>query len=280
VQPRGPGSDDEIILDLCDDRWRAVVVRRGSWDVTDRPPVMFTRSNSMRPLPEPARGGKLTDLRAFLNLKSHDDWLLVAAWLAAAIRPSGPYPVLHPRGEQGTAKTTFGKMLRRLFDPNLELQPVVLAERRPVPRMADFAVFGEAVARALGEPPGRFLEVLRAARAGTGQDALEGSAVARTFLDWIRQRRTFTGTYTELLGHLSDAVAGRKPANWPRTAQALSGLIRRITPSLRRLGVTIAHAKVGHARTRIVTVTYDPVAARGPSSAPPAGTNGPLVPRL
>lgn len=403
-----PVPGEGIALDLCDDRWRAVVIRHGSWAITDQPPVMFTRSNSMRPLPEPARGGKLTDLRPFLNLKSHDDWLLTVAWLAAALRPTGPFPVLHPKGEQGTAKTTFGKILRRLFDPNaadlraqprderelavssrhgwalcydnlstvprwlsdalcrvstggafgarklhtddqettftfqrpvlitsiedvidqpdlldrtlavelepipdhqrkteaalwtefeaarpgilaglldvvaaaLELLPAVRAEGRSLPRMADFALFGEAVARVLGEPPGRFLEILRVARAGTDQDALEGSAVAQTFLEWIRHHRSFNGTYTELLGHLSAAVEGRKPANWPRTAQALSGLIRRITPSLRRLGVTITHAKVGHTRTRVVTMTYDPTAARGPSSAPPAGVGGPLEPQL
>ena len=276
--------------------------------------------------PEPARGGRLTDLHRFLNLKSEDDWLLVTAWLSAALHPKGPYPVLHPKGEQGTAKTTFGKMLRRLFDPNrvdlrsqphearpgrvqparlgavlrqpvgcpavavrrgpvpgrdrgrdrdphlvhrrrgddldftrpvlitsiedvigqpdlldrcaatrtvphpgpraqdrrrpvgrarcrpagdlgrpagrggdgaMELLPGVVSGA-PVPRMADFAVFGEAVARALGTPPGRFLEVLAGTRSNADQDALQGSPLALTLYEWIKDGGTFTGTYTML----------------------------------------------------------------------------------
>ena len=99
-----PGPDGALVLDLCDDQWRVVVIRPGAWELTDCSPVMFARSNVMRPLPEPARGGRLTDLHRFLNLKSEDDWLLVTAWLSAALRPKGPYPVLHPKGEQGTAK--------------------------------------------------------------------------------------------------------------------------------------------------------------------------------
>ena len=62
----------------------------------------------------------------------------------------------------------------------LELLPGVVAENGPVPRMADFAVFGEAVARALGTPPGRFLEVLAGTRSNADQDALQGSPLALT----------------------------------------------------------------------------------------------------
>ena len=35
-----------------------------------------------------------------------DQWALLVAWLVAALRPSGPYPVLALLGEQGTAKST------------------------------------------------------------------------------------------------------------------------------------------------------------------------------
>src|SRR5262245_62799068 len=73
----------------------------------------------MLPLPIPQPGGKLEPLAALLNLPSPDDLALVAAWLLAALRPGGPYPLLVVAGEQGAAKTTLAKMMRALVDPNV-----------------------------------------------------------------------------------------------------------------------------------------------------------------
>src|SRR4051812_3384580 len=72
----------------------------------------------MLPLPVPERGGSIDSLRPFLNLSSQNDFVLVVAWLCAALRPSGPYPLLAISGEQGSAKTVLSKMLRALVDPN------------------------------------------------------------------------------------------------------------------------------------------------------------------
>jgi hypothetical protein len=41
------------------------------------------------------------------------------AWLLAALRPTGPYPLLAISGEQGSAKTVLSKLLRGLLDPNV-----------------------------------------------------------------------------------------------------------------------------------------------------------------
>ena len=62
--------------------------------------------------------GRSTALRAFLNLASDDDFNLAVAWLLAALRPTGPYPVLVLTGEQGSAKSTCARMLRALVDPH------------------------------------------------------------------------------------------------------------------------------------------------------------------
>jgi hypothetical protein len=45
--------------------------------------------------------------------------VLVVAWLLAALRGRGPYPLLALSGEQGSAKTVLSIMLRALIDPNV-----------------------------------------------------------------------------------------------------------------------------------------------------------------
>ena len=57
-------------------------------------------------------------LQSFLNPSNQNDFVLVVAWLLAALRSSGPYPLLAISGEQGSAKTVLSKLLRALIDPN------------------------------------------------------------------------------------------------------------------------------------------------------------------
>lgn len=49
-------------------------------------------------------------LRSFLNVRSDQDFVLIVAWLLAALRDRGPYPVLGLSGEQGTAKSTLARL--------------------------------------------------------------------------------------------------------------------------------------------------------------------------
>ena len=72
----------------------------------------------LTPLPMPIPGGSLEALVPFLNVANRGDLILVVAWLLAALRHGGAYPLLAVSGEQGSAKTVFSKMLRGLIDPN------------------------------------------------------------------------------------------------------------------------------------------------------------------
>src|SRR5262249_23568830 len=71
-----------------------------------------------RRLPERARGGTIDRLGDFANVEAAE-LLLLIAWLAAALRPSGPYPVLVLIGEQGSAKSTLARLARLLLDPHV-----------------------------------------------------------------------------------------------------------------------------------------------------------------
>jgi hypothetical protein len=108
---------DAIYLDLCDERWRVVRIDAAGWKVLSDSPVRFRRIKGMQTLPTPSRGS-IYDLQPFVNVANDDDFTLIVAWLLAALNPSGPYPVLVLLGEQGSAKSSLARIVRRLFDPN------------------------------------------------------------------------------------------------------------------------------------------------------------------
>jgi hypothetical protein len=118
VHARIAEHDGRIYLDLADEHWRAVEIGSDGWQVNKFPPVRFRRPAGMLPLPAPERGGSIEDLLPFLNLSNRNDFVLVVAWLLAALRPRGPYPLLAISGEQGSTKTVLSKMLKALVDPN------------------------------------------------------------------------------------------------------------------------------------------------------------------
>jgi hypothetical protein len=102
--------DGRIYLDLGDEHWRAIEIGPDGWRVSKSPPVRFRRPAGMLPLPVPQPGGSIEALLPLLNLSSRNDFVLVVAWLLAALRSSGPYPVLAISGEQGSAKTVLRQM--------------------------------------------------------------------------------------------------------------------------------------------------------------------------
>ena len=111
------GPDGAIYIDLADERWRAVRISEDGWDIVESAPVKFVRSKGLLPLPVPIRGRRIDDLRQFVNVRD-DQWPLLVGWLVAAARPAGPYPICVFGGEQGAAKSTATRVLKRLIDPN------------------------------------------------------------------------------------------------------------------------------------------------------------------
>jgi hypothetical protein len=129
------GHDGAIYLDLCDEDWQVVKITADGWSIVNNPAVRFRRKPGMLPLPEPEPGGSIGDLRPFVNVRgagaekqiTDTDFVLLVAWLLAALRESGPYPILKVYGEHGATKSTLTKLLRALTDPHK-------SEARQLPR--------------------------------------------------------------------------------------------------------------------------------------------------
>ncbi len=117
VHVRVAEHDGSIYLDLCNETWQVFEITAKGWQVVDESPVRFRRSKGMLPLPLPEPGGTIDQLRGFLNVDD-DTWRLIVAWLVATLRPRGPYPALALFAEQGSGKSTSGRLLRELVDPN------------------------------------------------------------------------------------------------------------------------------------------------------------------
>jgi hypothetical protein len=114
---------DRIFIDLCNAPWSTVEITPKGWTLqsSGTSPVKFRRFEGMHALPEPWEGGvnELQKLWDFVNVQDRNHQILVLAWLVAALRPSGPYPILCMTGSQGSAKTTSQTFLRNLVDPNI-----------------------------------------------------------------------------------------------------------------------------------------------------------------
>lgn len=116
-----------IYLDLGRPDWSVARIDGEGWRIERESPMKFIRPAGLRPLPEPVRGGSIKELWTFINVTDKADRILIIAWLLMALRPTGPYPALILNGEQGSAKTSTCRVLRRLIDPNL-------ADMRSVPK--------------------------------------------------------------------------------------------------------------------------------------------------
>jgi hypothetical protein len=137
------------------------------------------------------------------------------------------------------------------------LKQLPSVELDALPRMADFAMWAEAIWRGIGHSPGEFLEIYRVSRKAASIAILEDSPIADPIMRMIRAEpgHRWNGTCKELLEKLS-GIAGEKAAQsrrWPKTPHGVSGALRRLAPSLREHGVVIEFpSKTDKTRTHAI----------------------------
>jgi len=155
----------------------------------------------------------------------------------------------------GALYTAASAALRHL--PGLELDRL--------PRLADWALFVEAAAPALGWERGRFVSALRAVQGRAGDAVLGEDPVAAAILDLLREKGgSWTGTYAALASELASPEA--KPgevSRWHMTrgcrelkdSRALGAKLKRLAKPLRERGVHVEIKRQGKANITTVRLS-------------------------
>lgn len=130
------------------------------------------------------------------------------------------------------------KLLGYIFDilsKALKIKPTVrLAD---LPRMADFAEWGEAISRAMGYQPGQFMQAYYNNIGKQNVEAIESNPLAQAIVKFAEQSLPWNGTVSDFKDEL-DKIAELHKINaestmWPKAANSLSRKLKPILSNLR-----------------------------------------------
>jgi hypothetical protein len=144
------------------------------------------------------------------------------------------------RSGMGAAYPAMFGALLGLLAAALKVLPTV--KLKEFPRMADIALFGVAVARALGSKDKAFLTAYANNRGDATERVLESSSVYEPLLEFVgkQEGKTWTGTTGHLLLSLRSTNAARaSEEHLPKSARGMGDALRRIAPTLQQVGVQV-----------------------------------------
>ena len=153
-------------------------------------------------------------------------------------------PVIESRLTEEEVKELFEQHYPDVFTGLLDVFVSVLAtlptinyiERHELPRMADFTLLGEAVARVQGKAPKTFLEQYKGKRTEGIYRTIEASPIAVAAMAYLEENpKGYDGTVKGLL----DALTVFQPTgeSWPRSPRGFGDILRRLAPAFRAIGI-------------------------------------------
>ena len=188
-----------------------------------------------------------------------------------------PIPPTRCRGEdefwnafQADRPAILGAVLDAMVGGLRELPSVHLAE---LPRMADYAIWGEAVGRGLGWEPGTFLSTYTDNRKEATLTDLLDSPLGNLLLRVAHKITGLAGTPARLHASLT-RIVGKKvaaSADWPKTSEKLGCELRRLAPQLRMHGMSVSFERRNDGRIITLRSERVPIAppARGGTDSEP-----------
>jgi len=127
-----------------------------------------------------------------------------------------------------------------------------------LPRMADFAKWGYAIAEVIGVGGNTFMDLYQANLAKINTAAVEADPVATAILEMMKDSPSFEGTMKKLLEKLNAGLTFSESLSintqsrlWPKDTHALSKHLTRIKSNLLELGITFEKYQNDRACIRI-----------------------------
>ena len=139
-------------------------------------------------------------------------------------------------------QNAFKNDLPYIFTGLLEILVKVLRHRPHIhllekPRMASFALLGEALERALNLPVNSFADAYQCNYQGNILSVLDNSPVAVAVMGFLQDELNFSGTYLELLDKLN--FYRPRQLGWPTSPKGLANSLRRLAPGLALVGIKL-----------------------------------------
>jgi len=127
-----------------------------------------------------------------------------------------------------------------------------------LPRMADFAVWGEAISQALGYEANEFIQIYEENIKGKNEEVVRSHAVAAAVNEFMAEQDTWGGTATELLENLekvaTDLKLDTKDKGWPKAPHVLTRRLKEVISNLRDVGVNVSFDRVDKRQVRLERV--------------------------
>jgi hypothetical protein len=164
----------------------------------------------------------------------------------------------------------FGGMLDALSRA-MKLRPFVKVAN--LPRMADFTLWGCAIAEALGYTHSDFLNAYQANMLARNNEVTTADPVASVVLAFMENREHWSGAASDLLMEL-DRLAelhrvDMRAKSWPKAANALSRRLNEIKPNLTTAGIRLVRDRQGNARDLSLTKSSENIVTTVTTVTPP-----------
>lgn len=130
---------------------------------------------------------------------------------------------------------------------------VVIKEK---PRMADFAVWGEAISKAMGYLEGKFVSEYFDNIKFQNEEAVSANVIGEVLLEFMSEKQSWEGTATELLDELNlkadDLKLSAVRPGWPKAPHALKRRLRELKTNLQEMGIEILSMRSAAKRTLVI----------------------------
>lgn len=140
------------------------------------------------------------------------------------------------------APSIFGGLLG-LLSISLAKLPSVTIPLMKLPRMADFAILGEAMHQSCGHQNGEWLTLYINHRRDAVLRTVDSSPIAMQCMEFVKSGESHNGTVKHLLEKLTVQWLPKSLEHgeyWPRSARGLADGLRRAAPALRQLDIYLS----------------------------------------